>query len=70
MDRSNVYDEPSTVTADEGVVDVDGPDGVEVQLTPEAAVETSDRLLDKAAEAAGLRVRARRTDRDAPPQDD
>lgn len=53
MDR--VYDNPSEVAAENGVVTVDGPDGVAVSLTPEAAADTSDRLLDAAATAAGQR---------------
>jgi hypothetical protein len=53
-------DEASTVTAEEGEVHVDGPDGVAVSLTPEAAAETSDRLLVGAADGAGQRVEARR----------
>lgn len=32
-----------------------GPDGVDCKLTPEAAAETSHRLLDAAKEAAGQR---------------
>jgi hypothetical protein len=51
-----VYDEPSEVKAEDGVVAVDGPDGVAVHLTPGAALETSDRLLDGAAEAQGQLV--------------
>ena len=51
MDR--IYDEPSEVEAQDGVVVVDGPDGVAVLLTPGAAEETSHRLLDKATEAQG-----------------
>jgi hypothetical protein len=51
-----VYTEPSKVEAKGGNVIVDGPDGVAVRLTPEAAVETSDRLLWGAAEAQGQRV--------------
>lgn len=50
-----IYDEPSAVGAEAGAVTVDGPDGVAVALTPEAAAETSQRLLDGAAEAAGQR---------------
>lgn len=49
------YDTPSEVMADEGQVLVDGPDGVAVALTPEAALETSDRLFDAAAKALGQR---------------
>jgi hypothetical protein len=47
------YDTPSEVTAEDGEVLVDGPDGVAVSLTPEAAAETSDRLLEQAAIARG-----------------
>jgi len=50
------YDEPSEVTAEEGEVLVNGPDGVAVSLTPEAADETSQRLLYAAAEAKGQQV--------------
>lgn len=53
MVDNRLHDEPSTVTAEHGQVMVDGPDGVAVSLTPEAAAETSDRLLDGAAEAQG-----------------
>jgi len=53
------YDEPSEVTAEEGEVLVNGPDGVAVSLTPEAAGETSQRLLYGAAEAKGQQVRLR-----------
>lgn len=49
------YDEASSVEADDGEVVVDGPDGVAVTLTPEAAIETSDRLLEKGMTAAGQR---------------
>ena len=47
------YDTPSKVTAEEGEVMVDGPDGVAFSLTPEAAAETSARLLEQAAIARG-----------------
>jgi hypothetical protein len=48
-----VYDEPSKVDAVEGQVEVQGPDEVDVALTPEAAEETSDRLLGEALKARG-----------------
>jgi hypothetical protein len=36
---------------------VDGPDGVAVTFTPEAAVETSERLLEGGIEAHGQRLK-------------
>lgn len=57
-------DEPSEVDAEDGEVIVDGPDGVAVSMTPEAAAETSDRLFTGAAKARGQQLneqtRARR----------
>ena len=50
------YKEPSKVDADEGEVMVDGPDGVAVSFTPEAAEETSDRLLHAACKARGQQI--------------
>jgi hypothetical protein len=46
-----LFDEPTKVTAEDGEVILDGPDGVDVKLTPEAARETSSRLWDGAAKA-------------------
>jgi hypothetical protein len=58
-----VYSEPSSVEAVEGAVPVDGPDGVSISMTPEAALTTSDRLLDGAMVAQGQRVEARRDEK-------
>jgi hypothetical protein len=55
-----IYDEPAKVSAGDGRVVLSGPDGVAVSMTPEAAVETSDRLLQGAAEANGLRLAEQR----------
>ena len=55
MNKKSTYAEPSHVAAEDGRVLVDGPDGVDVALTVEAAAETSDRLLAGAAKAAGQR---------------
>jgi hypothetical protein len=56
---SKVYREPSEVTPSAGAVAVKGPDGVDVTLTPEAAAETSDRLIEAAAQARGLELQER-----------
>ena len=56
MTDQKIYDEPSKVDAEDGVVSVDGPDGVDVSLTPDAARITSDRLLDEAMKAQGQQI--------------
>lgn len=53
MQDKVVYDEPSAVDAEDGVVVVDGPGPVDVRLTPDAAEETSHRLLTGALKARG-----------------
>jgi hypothetical protein len=64
---SQIHKSPSDVTAEEGVVMIDGPDGVAVSLSPDAAAETSHRLLLGAAEAAGQQVAARKKREGAQP---
>ena len=54
-DNAGVFDEATKVTAEGGEVILNGPDGVDVKLTPEAARETSTRLWDGAAKAKGQR---------------
>ena len=56
MNHEKSYDEPSEVSAEAGEVIVDGPDGVAVSLTPDAAVETSDRLLNAGLTARGQQI--------------
>ena len=51
MDSLNAHSEPSNVVAEQGEVLVEGPDGVAVTLTPDAAEETGRRLLEAASEA-------------------
>jgi hypothetical protein len=48
----DVHDKPSEVSAEQGEVILDGPDGVAVSMTPGAASETSKRLRSAAEEAA------------------
>jgi hypothetical protein len=60
MTPEEPYDEPSQVAAEDGAVVVDGPDGVAITLTPEAAIETSQRLLESGLTAQGQRVQKER----------
>ena len=63
MSDEEIYDEPSEVTAEDGVVSVKGPDAVDVRMTAEAADETSDRLLHGAMKAHGQKVRETTSER-------
>ncbi len=56
----DAHDTASTVGAEGGDVHVDGPPGVVYSMTPDAAMETSHRLLAGATEAQGQRVEAQR----------
>jgi hypothetical protein len=58
MDK--VYDSPSEVTSEDGHVVVDGPDGVDVTLSSDAALETSDRLLKAGLMARGQQIEEER----------
>jgi hypothetical protein len=51
MTPHKAYNDPSRVDAVDGEVTVNGPDGVGVSLTPDAAEETSRRLKAKAKQA-------------------
>lgn len=53
MDEEKIYSTPSKVTAKRGAVKAVGPDSVEVKFTPEAALETADRLTQAAVAAKG-----------------
>jgi hypothetical protein len=53
--KPEVYEDPSVVNAVDGNVEVNGADAVEVTMTPEAAEETSERLLGQAFKARGQR---------------
>lgn len=53
--NKRIYDEASHVSAEDGEVIVDGPDGVAVSLTPRAAAETSDRCSTPPSERMARR---------------
>lgn len=55
MHDRKVHHQPSSVTAEDGDVLVLGPDDVDVRLTPDAAEETSNRLLEGSMKARGQR---------------
>lgn len=55
MPDKAVYDRAYEVDAEDGSVVLTGPDEVEVRLTPAAAEETSERLLNAAMKARGQR---------------
>ena len=50
---NKIYDDPSEISAEEGAVTVKGPDAVDVRLTPDAAEETSNRMLEGSLKARG-----------------
>ena len=55
MTRDKLYNEATDVSARDGEVILDGPDAVDVKITPEAAEETADNLIEGAVEARGQR---------------
>jgi hypothetical protein len=55
MNDKTTYNEPSDVDAEDGTVVVNGPDAIDVRLTPDAAEETSERLGTGAMKARGQR---------------
>jgi hypothetical protein len=55
MGDDKVYDEATEVTGKDGKVSVDGPDAVAVKVTPEAAEQTAENLIEGAVMARGQR---------------
>ena len=47
---------PLDVAAEEGEVLIEGPEGIALSMTPEAAEESSNRLYERTAEARGQRI--------------
>ena len=62
MENKTIYEDASDVEAEDGIVSVNGPDHVDVKLTPDAAAETSHRLLQGAVKAQGQKVRQGKTE--------
>ena len=56
------HDTPADVSATKGDVSVRGPGGIVYSMTPDAAAETSDRLLNGATQAQGQRLEQKRRD--------
>ncbi len=55
MSRDKTYDEATEVTVKDGEVVLDGPDAVDVKMTPEAAEETAENLFAGVMKAHGQR---------------
>lgn len=53
MSVQKVHDEPGLVFAEDGAVVLKGPGAVDCRMTPPAAEETSERLLEGAMKARG-----------------
>ena len=56
MENGKIYEEASEVSAKDGAVRLDGPDAGDVAMTPEAAEETAERMVDQAIMARGQRI--------------
>ena len=53
MDKT--YDQPAAVSAQDGLVHLDGLGPIAIVMTPDAALETAERLVKHAVQAAGQR---------------
>ncbi|URD60831.1 hypothetical protein M8312_13790 [Sphingomonas sp. KRR8] len=51
--KTETYAKASEVIAEDGRVLVDGPDSVDVALTPDAAIESGERLIEEGLRATG-----------------
>jgi hypothetical protein len=56
MPDDDTYDEATEVTGKDDQVILDGPDGVDVKVTPEAAEQTADNLIEGAVMARASAV--------------
>jgi hypothetical protein len=55
MTKRPIYTEPGEVSVEDGSVALDGPDDIHVAMTPDAAEETSERLMTGVLKARGQR---------------
>lgn len=53
MNLPEYYAQPSNVAAEGGAIIIDGPDGVAVTMSPDAAEETARRMMVAVAQARG-----------------
>lgn len=53
MEPIAAHGQPSDVIAEEGNIIIEGPDGVAVTMSPDAAEETARRLLRAVSEVRG-----------------
>jgi hypothetical protein len=69
MSRNAIHDRASETEAVEGLVIVDGPDGVALTITPKAAATMARRLARSASKAQAQRSRRHDVpdDRNDPP---
>ncbi|MET0238714.1 MAG: hypothetical protein ABW184_02350 [Sphingobium sp.] len=51
MSENGIYGDPGKAVAEKGQVMLDGPDGIAITLTPDAAEQTGHELIRAAAEA-------------------
>ena len=56
--KQETYTRPRKVIAEEGRVLVDGPDSVDVAMTPEAALKSGERLIAEGLRANGQREKS------------
>lgn len=61
-EAAGFHKQPSSVVADSGTVIIDGPDGVAVTMSPDAAAETARRLAEAAEKARGQGENPDKTD--------
>ena len=64
MPKLDAYDTPTKVAHVDGEVVLDGPDGIGLSMTPEAAEESGKRLVKGAAAAKRAKQKAGKAAKD------